>query len=87
MNVKDYYVSENCKEEIAKLNAERARLVMHYMFIRHMHNCNVETKKASERHVSEHRFLKFIKRLLSRKDKYQSNTVKQLKYQKKYKEY
>lgn len=82
MNSKDYFASENCREEINKLSAERMSRYMESILARHYLACSIKTKS-----VSEHRFLKFIKNLLSCKDKYQSNAVKQMKYQKKYKEY
>lgn len=80
MNPKDYFANE--KEEIAKLSAERKRRFMESILARHYLACSIKTKS-----VHEHRFLKFIRNLLSCKDKYQSNAVKQMKYQKKYKEY
>lgn len=77
MNSKDYFASENCKEEINKLSAERMSRYMESILARHYVACSVKTKS-----VNEHRFLKFIKNLLSCKDKQQNNTMK---YQKKYK--
>lgn len=77
MNPKDYFANE--KEEIAKLSTERKERFMESILARHYLACSIKTKS-----VNEHRFLKFIKNLLSCKDKYQNNTMK---YQKKYKEY
>lgn len=79
MNSRDYFTCENCREEIDKLSVKRMERVMESILARHYVACSIKTKS-----VNEHRFLKFIKRLLSRKDKYQNNTMK---YQKKYKEY
>lgn len=77
MNPKDYFANE--KEEIVKLSTERKERFMESILARHYLACSIKTKS-----VNEHRFLKFIKNLLSYKDKRQNNTMK---YKKKYKEY
>lgn len=71
MNPKDYFANE--KEEIAKLSAERMSRYMESILARHYLACSIKTKS-----VNEHRFLKFIKNLLSYKDKQHDEVSKEI---------